>query len=80
LALANAAQAEAKATALRAHSGLIQQAHLAEQARLRDEMLEACKLVALLRLVLVGMTLLVVVPLLWLKLHGSNRLQRRPTG
>jgi len=26
------------------------------------------------------MTLLVVVPLPWLKLHGSNRLQRRPTG
>jgi len=26
------------------------------------------------------MTLLVIVPLPWLKLHGSNRLQRRPTG
>jgi len=25
------------------------------------------------------MTLLVIVPLPWLKLHGSNRLQRRPT-
>jgi methyl-accepting chemotaxis protein len=73
VALAYAAQAEDKAQALLAHSELIQRAQLAEQARLREQMVAGSELIALLRLALVGATLIIVVPLLWLTLHAVCR-------
>jgi len=72
VALAYAQQAEDKANALLASSDAILKAQQDGQAGIRDAMAATSNFVSMLRLVLVGVTLAVVVPLLWLTLNSVS--------
>jgi len=70
VALAYAQQAEDKAAALVQTSDAILKTQQAASAGIRDAMAATANVAALLRLVLVGVTLAIVVPLLWLTLNS----------